>query len=177
MENQFSFIDMTDPKPAGRKARRRSVDRTMSRIRELHEELNRALYTHATERPLVQSPESAFHVIQPFLDGLDHEELWVIVMDTRKRIQNLVKLYQGTVNCSNTRIAEIFRQAIIDNAPAIIIAHNHPSGDPSPSPDDIAVTREIVLAGSNLDVQVLDHIIVAGGKFVSLKERGLGFNT
>lgn len=175
-EEQIAFIDMTDTKPAGRKSRRRSVNRTMSKIRELHEELNRALYTHATERPKIQAPESAFNIMLPFLNGLEHEELWVMVLDTRHRVQNLVKLYQGTVNCSNTRTAEIFRQAIIDNSPAIIIAHNHPSGDPAPSPDDIATTRSIIQAGELLDIQVLDHIIIAGGRHVSLKERGLGFN-
>jgi DNA repair protein RadC len=65
--------------------------------------------------------------------------------------------------------------AILDNSPAIIIAHNHPSGDTTPSPDDVAVTRALVEAGKLLDIEILDHLILAGGRFISLKERGLGF--
>jgi DNA repair protein RadC len=74
------------------------------------------------------------------------------------------------------RVAEIFKTAIRRNATNIIIIHNHPSGDPTPSPDDIAITRAIIQAGELLDVKLLDHIIVGNGKFVSLKERGLGFS-
>ena len=70
----------------------------------------------------------------------------------------------------------MFKGAIKENAAAVIIAHNHPSGDPSPSKDDIRVTREIVKAGKLLDIEVLDHLVIGRGKFVSLKERGLGFD-
>ena len=84
-------------------------------------------------------------------------------------------LYIGNVNSSIIRIAEVFRPAIAENAPAIILAHNHPSGDPSPSPEDVSVTRSIVAAGSTLGIDVLDHIIIGAGRFVSLKERWLGF--
>jgi DNA repair protein RadC len=74
-------------------------------------------------------------------------------------------------------VAEVFRQAITDNAPSIMVAHNHPSTDPTPSPDDVAVTRAIVQAGKILDIDVLDHIVVCSERFVSLKERGLGFGS
>jgi DNA repair protein RadC len=106
---------------------------------------------------------------------LDHEELWVINLDTRHRMMNLVKLYQGSVNSSQIRVAEVFRLAIADNAPAILLAHNHPSSDPTPSPDDVSVTHTIVQAGKLLDIEVLDHLVICLDKFVSLKERGLGF--
>jgi DNA repair protein RadC len=81
------------------------------------------------------------------------------------------------VNSSQIRVGEIFKEAIRKNAPAIIVVHNHPSGDPTPSPDDVAVTRAIMEAGKLLDVEVLDHIVIGVGKdrWVSLKERGLGF--
>ena len=72
-------------------------------------------------------------------------------------------------------MAEVLRQAIVDNSPSILLAHNHPSGDPTPSPDDVAVTRAIVQAGKLMDIDVLDHIVIGLGRFVSLKERGLGF--
>jgi DNA repair protein RadC len=106
---------------------------------------------------------------------LDHEELWVINLDTRNRVMSLTTLYKGSVNSSQVRVGEVFRQAIFENAPAVIVAHNHPSGDPTPSPDDVAVTRAIVEAGRLLDINVLDHLIVVRGQYVSLKERGLGF--
>ena len=73
-------------------------------------------------------------------------------------------------------MGEVFRQAVAENAPAILILHNHPSSDPTQSPDDVAVTRAIVQAGKLLDIDVLDHIIVCKEKYVSLKERGLGFS-
>jgi DNA repair protein RadC len=74
------------------------------------------------------------------------------------------------------RVGELFKSAVRRNAASIIVAHNHPSGDPTPSPDDIAVTRAIVEAGKLLDIDVLDHLVIGGGKFVSLKQRGLGFS-
>ncbi len=73
------------------------------------------------------------------------------------------------------RIAELFREAIRHNSTAVIVAHNHPSGDPTPSPEDVQVTRQIAEAGRLLDIDVLDHLIVGHGRYVSLRERGLGF--
>jgi DNA repair protein RadC len=73
------------------------------------------------------------------------------------------------------RVSEVFRQAILDNAPSILVAHNHPSGDASPSPDDVATTRAIVQAGKLLDIELIDHLVIGKEQFVSLKERGLGF--
>ncbi len=106
---------------------------------------------------------------------LDHEELWIIGLDTRNRVINLTKLYQGSLNNSQVRVGEIFRRAIFDNAASIVIAHNHPSGDPTPSPDDITVTRAIIQAGKLMDIAVLDHIVVARESYISMKEHGLGF--
>ena len=77
---------------------------------------------------------------------------------------------------SLVRVGEVFKQAIRQNAASIIVVHNHPSGDPTPSPEDVALTRAIVQAGKLLDIDVLDHLVIAGGKFVSLKEKGLGFS-
>ncbi len=98
------------------------------------------------------------------------------VLDTRNRVMALVSLYRGSVISSQVRVAEVFRKAILENAPAIILAHNHPSGDPSPSPDDVAITREIIKAGKLSDIQVLDHLVIGLDRFVSLNRRGLGFS-
>jgi DNA repair protein RadC len=155
---------------------KRKVDVTLSKLRQLHEELNSQLYANPTERPSIHSPGDAFNLLQCFMGFLDHEELWVINMDTRNRVMRLVKLYMGSVNQSQVRVSEVFRQAIIDNAPSIILAHNHPSNDPTPSPEDVAVTTCIIQAGKLLDISVLDHIIVTSVRYVSMKERGLAFS-
>lgn len=160
------------PKPS----KQRKVSETLAKLRQLHDELNAQLYSHPTERPTIQTPADAFDILRCFLGSLDHEELWVLNLDTRNRVMHLVKLYQGSANTSQVRIAEVFRAAIADNAVSILIAHNHPSGDVTPSPDDVAVTRAIVQAGKLLDISVLDHLIITHDRFSSLKERGLGFN-
>jgi len=97
------------------------------------------------------------------------------LMDTRNRMEKMVTLYIGSLNSSSVRVGELFKEAIRKNVAAIILIHNHPSGDPSPSPEDITLTRAAVQAGKLMDVEVLDHIVIGRGKFVSLKERGLGF--
>ena len=88
----------------------------------------------------------------------------------------IVEVYQGSVNSSQVRVGEVFQAAISRHASALILIHNHPSGDPTPSPDDVAVTRAIVQAGKLLDIDLLDHLVIGQSKWVSLKERGLGFN-
>lgn len=97
-----------------------------------------------------------------------------MTLNTRNRVTGFIKLYSGSVNASQIRVAEVFRPAIISNDPAIIVFHNHPSGDPTPSSDDVAITRNLAEAAKLLDIQILDHIIVGAGRYVSMKERGLG---
>jgi DNA repair protein RadC len=99
-----------------------------------------------------------------------------MLLDTRNRLLEIVDVYHGSVNSSQVRVGELFKQAVQRMASAIIVAHNHPSSDPTPSPDDVAVTRAIVQAGKLLEIDVLDHLIIGGSRFVSLKERGLGFS-
>jgi len=82
---------------------------------------------------------------------------------------------RGSVNRSQVRPAEVFRSAVLENCPAVIVVHNHPSGDPTPSPEDIQVTELLVQAGKVLDVEVLDHVVIGEGRFVSLREKRLGF--
>jgi DNA repair protein RadC len=127
------------------------------------------------ERPRVTTPDDAFHLLKSEMMFLDQEHLRLILLDTRNRVLRTPTLYVGSLNTSVVRVGELFRAAIRENAAAFIVAHNHPSGDPSPSPEDINVTRQIVQAGKLLDISVLDHIIIGSGRFVSLKQRGLGF--
>ena len=164
--------------PSFRRSRirpKRLIASTLAKLHQLHDELNAQLYAHPTERPAIHSPKDAYDVLKCFMSVLDHEELWVINLDTRHRMMNLTKLYQGSVNSSQIRIAEVFRSAIADNASSILLAHNHPSADPTPSPDDVSVTHAIVEAGKLLDIEVLDHLVISPDRFISLKERGLGF--
>ncbi len=139
-------------------------------------ELGRRLLTSADgERPLITSPTDAANLLLGEMSLLEQESMRVILLDTRNRVQAIQTLYQGSLNTTMVRVGELFREAVRGNCAAIIVAHNHPSGDPSPSPEDVSITREIVSAGKLLGIDVLDHLVIGRGRFVSLKERGLGF--
>ncbi|HAX70699.1 MAG TPA: DNA repair protein RadC [Anaerolineales bacterium] len=140
-------------------------------------ELGRRLTLEAPEEKLaINSPADAAALVQYEMSALEQEHLRVILLDRRNRVLAIVEVYKGSVNSSQVRVGELFKEAIRANASAIIVTHNHPSGDPTPSPDDVAVTRAMVQAGKLLDIDVLDHLVIGMGKWVSLKERGLGFN-
>ncbi len=140
-------------------------------------ELGRRLMVAAPdERPRIASPADAANLLMLDMGLLEQEHLWVLLLDTKNHVLDVVKLYQGSVNASLIRVGELFREAIKRNCTAIIVAHNHPSGDPTPSPEDVRVTHRIVDAGKLLDIEVLDHLVIGHQKYVSLKERGLGFD-
>ncbi len=140
-------------------------------------ELGRRLMASAPEeRSKVTSPGDAANLLIPEMAFLEQEHLRLVLLDTRNHVLSTPTIYIGSLNTSVVRVGELFRAAIKENAAAIIVAHNHPSGDPSPSPEDVHVTRQIVKAGQLLDIEVLDHVIVGGQRYVSLKERGLGFD-
>ncbi len=106
---------------------------------------------------------------------LEQEEVWTLLLDTRNRVIQLCTVYRGSLNTSSIRVGELYREAIRQNAASIIVAHNHPSSDCSPSPQDIEITKMIKEAGQLLDISLIDHLIIGKGRYVSLKERGLGF--
>jgi len=136
----------------------------------------RLLVSSPQERPQVRSPADAANLLLLEMAFLDQEHLRVILLDSKNRVLATPTIYVGSLNASYIRVGELFREAIRANAAAIIVVHNHPSGDPSPSPEDVAVTRQIVQAGELLGIEVLDHIIIGQQKYVSLKERRLGFD-
>lgn len=139
-------------------------------------EVGRRLLTMAPlEKPRVTAPADAANLLMSEMSLLEKEHLRLVLMDTRNNVINTPTIYIGSLNTSVIRVGELFRAAIKENAAALIVAHNHPSGDPTPSNEDVAVTKKIVEAGELLNVEVLDHIIIGHNKFVSLKERGLGF--
>ncbi len=139
-------------------------------------ELGRRLQVATPDaRPVVQSPADVAHLVGSEMAFLPQEEFWVLHLDTRNRVQRIQRLYRGSLNQATVRVAEVFRDAVRANAAAIIAVHNHPSGDPSPSPQDVALTRSLVEAGRLLDIPLLDHLIIGHGRWISMKERGLGF--
>jgi len=140
-------------------------------------ELGRRLHeAPPEEHPTVSNPSQAADLVKYAMQALEYEQLQVILLDTRNQVLEIKEVYRGSVNTAQVRAADVFKAAVRKNATALIVVHNHPSGDPTPSPDDVAVTRELVKAGETIDVKVLDHIIIGQGRHVSMKERGLGFS-
>jgi len=128
------------------------------------------------ERPTINSPADAAALVAFEMSALEQEHLRVILLNSRNQVLDIVEIYKGSVNSSQVHVGELFKPAIRRNATALIAVHNHPSGDPTPSPDDVTVTRALVQAGKLLDLDVLDHMVIGQGRWVSLKERGLGFS-
>lgn len=144
----------------------------VSKLRAALEMSKRAYHALPTQ---IRAPSDAASFLKANYQDKSHEYFVVICLNTKNRIISTVELYKGSLNSSLIRVAEVFSEAIRVNAAAIIIAHNHPSGDFSPSADDIQVTRDIVAAGKLLDIDVLDHLVIGSDGWTSLRERGLGF--
>jgi DNA repair protein RadC len=139
-------------------------------------ELGKRLALSAQDsKPQIKTPADAAQMLMLHMGLLDQEEVRTLLLDTRNRVMASHMIYKGSLNAASMRVSEVFKEAVRSNAAAIIVAHNHPSGDPSPSAEDIAVTKTLSNAGKLLDIEVLDHIVIAHNRYVSLKERGLGF--
>lgn len=141
-------------------------------------ELGRRIASLAPEeRSQISCPQDAASLLIAEMEPLVQENLVVLLLNTRNQVVARRTIYIGTVNSSAVRPAEVLRPAIRENAPSIIVAHNHPSGDPTPSPEDISVTRDLIAAGKLMDIELLDHLVIGhGGRFTSLKEKRLGFD-
>lgn len=127
------------------------------------------------ERFPIRSPADVAALLMVEMSHLDQEHLRTVLLDTKNRVQQISTIYIGSLNSATIRIGEVFKDAVRRNSAAIIVVHNHPSGEATPSPEDIQVTRQLVAAGRLLDIEVLDHLIIGRGHYVSLRERGLGF--
>jgi len=136
----------------------------------------RLLSTQPEERLAVRSPEDVANLLQAEMSFLEQEELRLVLLNTKNQVLAISQVYKGSVNTSLIRVSELFREAVRENCPALVVVHNHPSGDPTPSQEDIKITEQIVKAGKLLDIEVLDHLIIGHQRYVSLKERGLGFD-
>jgi DNA repair protein RadC len=136
----------------------------------------RLLLSEANERPQIRSPQDVATMLQLKMGLLEQEHLQVVLLNTKNFVIGTPTVYVGSLNASMIRTAEVFRDAVKENCAAIIVAHNHPSGDPTPSPEDVRVTRELVAAGKLLDIEVLDHLVIGHNRYISLKQQKLGFD-
>jgi DNA repair protein RadC len=129
------------------------------------------------ERPQVKTPAEAAAFLMRYLVLSEQERLRTLLLDARSRVMGVHEVYQGNLNSITIRPSEVFREAVKRNSASIIVAHNHPSTDPIPSPEDLASTRQLIAAGKVLGIEVVDHLIFGGpGRWVSLREHGLGFD-
>ena len=127
------------------------------------------------ERPQIRTPADVANIVMLEMSLLAQEELRVALLDTKNYLTGIKSVYVGSINATVVRVGEIFREAIRANSASVVVIHNHPSGDPTPSPEDVRVTRLIVEAGDLLNIGVLDHVVIGRNRFVSMKERKLGF--
>jgi len=127
------------------------------------------------QREPIHGPADLAALLMVEMGRLDREELWVASLDAKNRLQAVHTLYRGTVDSAQVRVAEVFRAALTDNCPSIIVVHNHTSGTVVPSLADIRLTCELVRAGDLLGVSVLDHLIIGQGCWTSMREQGLGW--
>jgi DNA repair protein RadC len=134
----------------------------------------RLLVAEPGERTVVDGPKKIGDLLVLEMRPLEQEVLRVVVLNTKHQVIKMVNVHHGSVNSSLVRVAEVFKEAIRLNGTAILVAHNHPSGDTTPSRQDVEVTEQIVAAGKLLDVEVLDHLII-GDSWLSMRARGLGF--
>ena len=135
----------------------------------------RLLSAQPEERATVRSPQDVANLLLVEMGLLEQEHLRVILLNTKNQVLAMPEVYKGSVNTAQVRVSELFREAIREGCPALIVVHNHPSGDPTPSRDDIDLTRQLIEAGKLLDIDVLDHIVIGGQSIVSLRDKGLGF--
>lgn len=135
-------------------------------------EFSQRLSSAVEEKPIIQSPRDVARVILPRMSYLKQEVFETAILDSKSRLICMPRIYVGSLNTAIIHPREVFKPAIKNSAAAIILAHNHPSGDPEPSPADVGITERLVEAGKILGIKVLDHIIIGSGRFVSLKEKG-----
>lgn len=125
-------------------------------------------------RPLVSGPEDVVRLCGPQLAGLDREHFWALALNTKNRLLRIIEVSIGSLSASIVHPRELFKDAVRVSAASVVVVHNHPSGDPTPSGADIQLTRRLVKAGDVIGIEVIDHVVVgAGGAHTSLRDAGL----
>lgn len=152
-----------------------ALRRNLALLQELatHYEVGTASTCPRSSPARVRQPGDAAALLRPEMAGLVQEQLRVLLLDTKNRVVGQHLIYQGNISSAVVRPAEVFREALLANAPRIVVAHNHPSGDPEPSPEDVQVTAQLLQAGQILGIELLDHLVVGRDSEVSLRSRRL----
>ena len=166
---QASFTELTDEKGVSEA----KACQLMAAL-----ELGRRAVSLAREdKPLINHPRDIYNLLGAEMSGLDQEHIKVVLLNTRNEVMSVHDVYKGNVHTAIIRVAEVIRPAIRENAPAMVAVHNHPTGDPEPSAQDVSMTVDVRQAGELLDIELVDHVIIGkGGRFSSLKEHNLGFH-
>lgn len=128
---------------------------------------------NAAERPYISTPYDVAAIMQPVVELLAEERMYVMLLSTKNRVNAIQEVSVGSLNASIVHPREIFKAAILSNAAALIMVHNHPSGDPTPSPEDAQITKLIVDAGKLLNIPILDHVVIGDRRYASMKEKGM----
>jgi len=127
-----------------------------------------------SERPVVGTPEDVVRLCATQLRGLDREHFWALVLSTKNRLLRMVEVSVGSLNASIVHPRELFKEAVLVSAASVVVVHNHPSGDPTPSGADLQLTRRLARAGEVLGIELIDHVVIGdGGAHVSLREMGV----
>lgn len=121
----------------------------------------------------IRTPSDAFDIMYPVCELLAEESFYVLLLDTKNNVNGIHEVSHGSLNASIVHPREVFKSAVLSNAASIICVHNHPSGDPAPSQEDITITKRLVECGKMMDIPVLDHVIIGDERYVSLKEKGI----
>lgn len=128
----------------------------------------------ASSRPLVSTPDQVVALCATQLRGLDREHFWALALSTKNRLLRMVEVSVGSLNASIVHPRELYKEAVRVSAASIVVVHNHPSGDPTPSGADLQLTRRLAKAGDVLGIELLDHVVIGdGGAHVSLRELGV----
>jgi DNA repair protein RadC len=136
----------------------------------------RLLADWPTGRWTIRAPRDVADRLILQMGRLEREELRVILLNAKNHVLRVTTAYVGNVSTSLVRVGELFRDAVRADAAGVILVHNHPSGDPTPSPDDLHLTAEALAAGRLLDIDLLDHLVIGHDAFVSLRDRGVSFD-
>lgn len=150
------------------------IDKDRIEQLEAYREISRRLYeVKSLEDIRITSPSILFDILRNKQLHEEVEAFTVIPLDTKNRVLDIIEISKGTLNCCVVHPRDVFKVAIRRNANSIIVSHNHPSGDPTPSGEDISITKRLVEAGDIIGIKVLDHIIIGNETFTSLKDKGL----
>lgn len=129
------------------------------------------------DRPVVRNPDDIAALVRAEMSLLEQESVRVMLLDARNHVLGIREVYHGSVHTTQVRIGEMFREAVRATASAIVVIHNHPSGDPTPSAADVSMTKLLVQAGDLLGIDVYDHLVIGGGRYVSMRAARLGFDS